>query len=42
MIELLGKSLEELQSIFKTHNIQKFRAKQLNDTISKRIASVVK
>ena len=31
MIELLGKSLEELQSIFKTHNIQKFRAKQLID-----------
>ena len=29
MIELLGKSLEELQSIFKTHNIQKFRSKQL-------------
>ena len=56
MIELLGKSLEELQSIFKTHNIQKFRAKQLidyiyhryvfdfqrNDTIPKRIASMVK
>ena len=33
MIELLGKSLEELQSIFKTHNIQKFRAKQLIDYI---------
>lgn len=33
MIELLGKSLEELQSIFKTHKIQKFRAKQLIDYI---------
>ena len=33
MIELFGKSLEELQSIFKTHNIQKFRAKQLIDYI---------
>ncbi|PQL19047.1 23S rRNA (adenine(2503)-C(2))-methyltransferase RlmN [Veillonella denticariosi JCM 15641] len=33
MIELLGKSLEELQIIFKTHNIQRFRAKQLLDYI---------
>ena len=54
MIELLGKSLEELQSIFKTHNIQKFRAKQLieyiyhryifdfEDTISERLASMAR
>lgn len=33
MIELLGKSLEELQSIFKTHNIQKFRAETVNHYI---------
>ena len=29
MIELLGKSLVELQSLFEEHKIQKFRAKQL-------------
>ena len=30
MIELLGKSLEELQSIFKTHNIQKVSSETVN------------
>ena len=33
MIELLGKSLVELQSLFEEHKIQKFRAKQLIDYI---------
>ncbi len=33
MIELLGKSLQELQDIFQEHKIQKFRAKQLMDYI---------
>ena len=33
MIELLGKSLPQLQEIFVTHKIQKFRAKQLMDYI---------
>lgn len=36
MIELLGKSLSELQDIFVTHKIQKFRAKQFMDYIYKR------
>ena len=34
MIELLGKSLVELQALFEEHKIQKFRAKQLIDHIS--------
>ena len=33
MIELLGKSLVELQALFEEHKIQKFRAKQLIDYI---------
>ena len=33
MIELLGKSLVELQGLFEEHKIQKFRAKQLIDYI---------
>lgn len=36
MIELLGKSLQELQELFITYHIQKFRAKQLMDYIYKR------